>query len=412
MKILHVGYSDTKGGANIAMMRLHHSLIKQKINSKVLVAEKLSNDPNVYGPSKSLELIINDLKQILARQKKYFFKNNEIYSHSVNFFKSSILKKINKINPDIVNLHWVNNELLSIEQIGKIKKPIVWTFLDMWPMCGGEHYTNTSFYKEGYAKNNDNKNKSLFDLNSYLWKKKMNYWNNKSIYVVCISEWLKKKAQESQLFKDSKIYKINCDIDPDIWKPVDKKTARQILNLPKDKKLFLFVSTNGVNDLRKGFKFIDNSLKKILEQRNDFELIVVGRNKGIENKPYKFKIIDNLSGQNTIELRLLYSACDILLAPSLMEAFGQVASEASSCGTPTVAFNDTGLSDIINHKKNGYLSKYLDQDDFTKGVEWLLSNIENENVVSNCLEIFNEKFSNLKISKKYIEIYKSIKNEN
>ena len=412
MKILHVGYSDTKGGANIAMMRLHHSLIKQKIDSKVLVVEKLSNDPNVLGPSRSLELIINDLKQILVRQKKYFFKNNEIYSHSVNFFKSSILKKINEINPDVVNLHWVNNELLSIEQIGKIKKPIVWTFLDMWPMCGGEHYTNTSFYKEGYAKNNDNKNKSLFDLNSYLWKKKMNYWNNKSIYVVCISEWLKKKAQESQLFKDSKIYKINCDIDPDIWKPVDKKTARQILNLPKDKKLFLFVSTNGVNDLRKGFKFIDNSLKKILEQRNDFELIVVGKNKGIENKPYKFKIIDNISGQNTNELRLLYSACDILLAPSLMEAFGQVASEASSCGTPTVAFNDTGLSDIINHKKNGYLSKYLDQDDFTKGVEWLLSNIENENIVSNCLEIFNEKFSNLTISKKYIEIYKSIKDKN
>ena len=306
----------------------------------------------------------------------------------------------------------MNNELLSIEQIGKIKKPIVWTFLDMWPMCGGEHYTNTSFYKDGYAKNNDKKNKSLFDLNLYLWKKKMNYWSNKSINVVCISEWLKKKAQESQLFKNSKIYKINCDIDPDIWKPVDKKTARQILNLPKDKKLFLFVSTNGVNDLRKGFKFIDNSLKKILEQRNDFELIVVGRNKGIENKPYKFKIIDNISGQNTNELRLLYSACDILLAPSLMEAFGQVASEASSCGTPTIAFNDTGLSDIINHKKNGYLSKYLDQDDFTKGVEWLLSNIENENIVSNCLEIFNEKFSNLTISKKYIEIYKSIKDKN
>ena len=105
MKILHVGYSDTKGGANIAMMRLHHSLIKQKIDSKVLVVEKLSNDPNVLGPSRSLELIINDLKQILVRQKKYFFKNNEIYSHSVNFFKSSILKKINEIISDIVNLH-------------------------------------------------------------------------------------------------------------------------------------------------------------------------------------------------------------------------------------------------------------------------------------------------------------------
>ena len=134
------------------MMRLHQSLIKQNIDSKVLVAEKLSDDPNVFGPTKSLEIIINDIKKILVRQKKYFFKNTEIYSHSINFFISPILKKINEINPDIVNLHWVNNELLSSGQIGKIKKPMVWTFLDMWPMCGGEHYTETLFYKNGYIK--------------------------------------------------------------------------------------------------------------------------------------------------------------------------------------------------------------------------------------------------------------------
>ena len=409
MKVLHIGYSDSNGGANIAMMRLHQSLIKQNIDSKVLVAEKLSDDPNVFGPTKSLEIIINDIKKILVRQKKYIFKNTEIYSHSINFFKSPILKKINEINPDIVNLHWVNNELLSIGQIGRIKKPVVWTFLDMWPMCGGEHYTETLFYKNGYIKNN-NQNNLLFDLNYYLWKKKMKNWNTESIKVVCISDWLKNKAKESLLFKKSNIYKINCDIDPDIWKPIDKNKSREILNLPKDKKLLLFVSTNGVNDLRKGFKFIDNSIKKILEKRNDLELIIIGRKKGIEKKPYKFRVIENISGQNVNELRLLYSACDILLAPSLMEAFGQVASEASSCRTPTLAFKDTGLTDIIEHKKNGYLSNYLDQDDFTNGLNWLLTNLENENLEENCIKIIEEKFSHFAISKKYIEIYNSIKN--
>ena len=64
MKVLHIGYSDSNGGANIAMMRLHQSLIKQNIDSKVLVAEKLSDDPNVFGPTKSLEIIINDIKKI------------------------------------------------------------------------------------------------------------------------------------------------------------------------------------------------------------------------------------------------------------------------------------------------------------------------------------------------------------
>ena len=85
MKVLHVGYSDSKGGANIAMMRLHQSLIKQNVNSKVLVPEKLSDDPNVFGPTKSLEIIINDIKKVLVRQKKYIFKNIE-FIHIYKFF--------------------------------------------------------------------------------------------------------------------------------------------------------------------------------------------------------------------------------------------------------------------------------------------------------------------------------------
>ena len=40
MKILHIGYSDTSGGASIAMMRLHVSMLESGINSHVLVAEK------------------------------------------------------------------------------------------------------------------------------------------------------------------------------------------------------------------------------------------------------------------------------------------------------------------------------------------------------------------------------------
>ena len=40
MKILHINYSDQVGGAAISVMRLHKSLIKKKIKSKMLVQEK------------------------------------------------------------------------------------------------------------------------------------------------------------------------------------------------------------------------------------------------------------------------------------------------------------------------------------------------------------------------------------
>ena len=42
---------------------------------------------------------------------------------------------------------------------------------------------------------------------------------------------------------------------------------------------------------------------------------------------------------------------DLLILPSKLEAFGQIASEAILCGTPVIGFNKTGLDDIIVHKK-------------------------------------------------------------
>ena len=410
MKILHVGYSDTKGGAAISMMRLHNSLILKNIDSKVLVAEKMTNDPNVIGPTKSIETLINDMKKILVRQKKLIFKNTEDYSHSLNFFKSNIIKKINKINPDLVNLHWVNNELLSIKQIGQIKQPLVWTFVDMWPMCGGEHYTETKRYKEGYSKTNQEKNLKGIDLNRLLWDQKKKNWNHKIKEIVCISEWLKEKTNESSLFKNKRITKINCNIDLKTWKPIEKDLARNVLNFPKNKKLFLFLSTNGVKDTRKGFKFVDKALTKISEQRKDFELVIVGKGNDIGKKKYDYRVIDKIFDGNPIELRLIYSACDLVLSPSTLKAFGQVAVESASCGTPTIGFQKTGFEDIVNHKINGFLSNYLDEEDFYEGVNWFINNTESENkeISQNCLKIVSEKFDNGYIAEKYIKLYKSI----
>ena len=61
------------------------------------------------------------------------------------------------MNPEIVNLFWVNNEMLSIEQIKNINKPLVWTFVDMWPFLGTEHYSlNPIYFKKNFKVNNKN----------------------------------------------------------------------------------------------------------------------------------------------------------------------------------------------------------------------------------------------------------------
>ena len=111
---------------------------------------------------------------------------------------------------------------------------------------------------------------------------------------------------------------------------------------------------------------------------------------------------------------MYYSAADVLLTPSVLEAFGQVAVEAAACGTPSIGFRNTGLEDTILHKKTGYLSDYLDQNDFTKGLEWIIneSSKNNEYFKNSCLDFISRNFSSEVVSKQYINIYKQIlKNE-
>ena len=48
----------------------------------------------------------------------------------------------------LFHLHWVQAEMLSIADIGRIRKPIVWTLHDMWAFSGAEHYTTDYRWRE------------------------------------------------------------------------------------------------------------------------------------------------------------------------------------------------------------------------------------------------------------------------
>jgi len=414
MKILHIGYSDTLGGASIAMMRLHNSLLNSGLNSKVLVGEKLSSDENVIGPDKNLEKYFNELKIKIARQKKYIYKYDGKFSHSLNLFSSQIVNKIEKIKPDIVNLHWVNNELISIKQIGKIKFPIVWTFNDMWPMCGGEHYSDNDRYKLGYDSTQKNINEEGIDLNRYLWKLKKKHWGENIKLIICISKWLREKALESKLFHNHNTEYVPCTLDTNDWKPIEKNKARKNLNLPLNKKILLFMSTNGSKDFRKGFMYIKNYLDNSSNRGEEILLLNVGKNNVIKIKNCEILNINETFNGQSDKLKLYYSASDILLAPSILEAFGQVAIEASSCGTPSIGFENTGISDAIKHKETGYLAKYMDQSDFNNGLNWIINELsKNEKYFyRSCIKFVENNFSSNLISKKYIDLYKSILNGN
>ena len=103
LKVLHINFSDSNGGAAIAVNRLHKALMKLNVDSKILVAEKFDNDFNTIGPTSTLQILISQLKVSLSRfLKKKFIKTTNRETFSFNLFNTNILKKINQIDADVV----------------------------------------------------------------------------------------------------------------------------------------------------------------------------------------------------------------------------------------------------------------------------------------------------------------------
>ena len=164
----------------------------------------------------------------------------------------------------------------------------------------------------------------------------------------------------------------------------------------------------GGNNPRKGLDILAKSLKLV---KQEFQLVIAGDQFPTILKDTEFKFIDYPKDINT--LRSLYSASDCLAVPSNLEAFGLVSLEAAACNTPSVVFENTGLTEIIIHKQNGYISKFGDIYDYANGIEWVLNEIsENPRKFSNISAQVKSKFDINDVSLKYLDIYNNLINDN
>ena len=403
MRIVHVNFSDSEGGAAIAVKRTHELLLREGIDSNLVVIENKKNFTNTYSLKQSLlTIIITKIKKTLSRQLRLVFKTDNRSTHSLNLIPSNLVKKINELNPDYVNLHWIGNETISISDISKIKATIIWTLHDMWPFCGAEHYSNNQRYISGYTKFNKPINDSGIDLNKIVYDKKNKYYKHIS-KIICSSDWIYKCAKESLLFNNKEIRKIPLLIDSNFWKPLDKNFSKKSLDINKDHKIILFGADNFINNERKGFKFLREVFKKF-DDVNEYKILLFGCNKEYNFTHINKNIINLGIINDEYTLRIAYSASDVVVVPSQIEAFGQVAYEAIHCGSPCVVFQNTGLTSIIDHEVNGYIVKENNVDDFLDGIKWCLNNkdLTQKSVYNNALEKFNYK----KILNDYIDFIK------
>lgn len=408
MKISMINHSDLHGGAARAAWRIHKALLKNGFESKMFVEKAISDDWSVINTGGALFKGARSLRSILGRIPNYFLNTTNPILHSTAILPSTWPSRLNKSDTDIVHLHWINSEMMSIRDIAGIRKPIVWTLHDMWAFCGAEHYSEDMRWKYGYTNKNRPSYESGFDLNQWVWNRKIKHWKH-PFHIVTPSKWLSDCARQSVLMRDWPISVIPNAIDTDFWQPVDKKIARNLLNLPIDCPLLVFGAMGGGKDPRKGIDLLLEALKLLQINFSELELVIFGESAPLNVPDLGFRIHYTGHLHDDLSLRILYSAADAMIIPSRQDNLPNTGVEALSCGTPVIAFDTCGLPDIVVHNKNGWLARAFDTEHLAEGIRWILSDqFRNQQLSYNARIDAINRFSYKVVASEYSNLYKDI----
>ncbi len=342
MNILHINAGSLNSGSGRGVYWLHQALLKNGVKSKILCGDYDGADENVITLTKK-NTYSKKIEKCLHKYVLFASKNFHTNHFGLDVKKYECYKWA-----DIIHLHWING-LIGITNISCIDKPIVWTLRDMWAFTGGCFYSlDCAKWKKNCILCPEIGSKlPVSFINQTIKKEK---FDSKIVYVA-ISDWLRTKAKDSSVLKNNEVLHIPNSINLDLFS--HDEYFKQRFPFIKDNDFVISVGAQNLRDKYKGGKLLIDLLNAI----NFNTVVLCFGNSNIEseisNKHVRFFYLGFVD-DNTI--CSVYSASNVFLMTSTMEAFGKTVVESLACGTPVICLEGTGPSEIVSHMKDGYIA--------------------------------------------------------
>jgi len=370
VKVVHLVAGELSGGAARGAYWLHQALLNLEVESSIITTAK-----NTLGDKSVISLTDSVLAKLklaalykIGRMLLRVYRDRRPLIFSTGIDGLDFTRHPTYLSADVVHLHWVSG-LVSTRVLRKIKKPVVWTLRDMWPFTGGCHHSlECDRYTKSCGSCPQLRSTRERDLTRFILRHKQASLPE-NIRIVGISRWMSDCASKSAVFRECQVTTISNNIDTRLFSPLPKKLAKQALGLDEDQKIVL-VGARNVASVYKGFDLFLEAVGGMTKE--NIRVVLFGN--------AEEGVLDALGVPTTnlgflsdaIALRLAYSAADVFVVPSRVDAFGKTLVEAMSCGTPVVCFNATGPKDIVEHRLNGYLAEPFSPVDLAHGIQWVL----------------------------------------
>lgn len=398
MKIGIFSTYDNSGAGNAAI-KMNKAFLEKGIKSKLYVGIKKTKNSFILKKNLSYTFFFHTRNLINKIIATLFYRSESRKGYvSLDLFNTNNSKIINNMNLDIIQINWINN-FISITDLYKIKKPIVWRLSDMWPFTGVEHFTEKKKWNKKISK------ERIIDFDYITWKKKKELFKKK-ISIVTPSTWLAKKAKKSYLMKNCNITVIPTPIDSKIYNL--QKTRLKEKSIPKNKFIILF-SAKYLYEKRKGFEYfkkVTSIINKIYPDKIHF--LTVGK--------YNSEIL-NMFPKNTTHYGLIenekkiveiYNFSHLFFILSKKDNLPQTALEANMCGLPIISLDVGGVREIIEEDLNGNILKNIRYSEIKKILDKYIYLNNYFNLKMKIRKLSKKKYSSKMIVGQYVKLYKSI----
>lgn len=405
--ILHLSHSDS-GGAGKAALRLCQAQRAHGLDAKLLVLHKSTSLAciELFYPRPGF---LPRLRREYARHRSgpaldtTQTSSGYPYSEATSPYRDDLAAHL--AQADIIHLHWTAGflHLPILTHPALAEKRFIWTLHDFQPVTGGCHYPrDCTRHTQGCGECPLLLQRSPNDSSAQTSRLRQIIYQQlgSRLSFAAPSAWLAQQASQSSALGGRTVHVLRNPLDLDCFQPRDHTLCRQILDLPTDQPLVLFVADQP-GDHRKGGDLIPDILKAI-RQHLPVHFASVGAENpfpGLENHTPLGSIADDRL------LALIYAAADCFLLPSRQDNMPNTVIESLACGTPVACFNIGGAPELVCNGQTGQLADAITPESLAQAALTILKHPAPASLHHQCRLIAQNQISPNRITEQSLHLY-------
>ena len=299
-------------------------------------------------------------------------KRTPIFHYFNPLILLKILKLLDEFQPDLIHVHNINLQTLSLGTLlFSFKYPMVWTLHDVWalcmtgwpdpPDCAGMRFK---------CRNCPSWSAPIVMTNKFIKEVVFKYSN---FNIVSPSKWLARLIENSYLCRKP-IYIIQNGIEISSIQP--EQSARLKFGISKEKKVILYCGGKLIAGKlpaeRKGWEYLVKALSILSRIRDDIHLLYIGDHLRL---PSKLPVSVTFStGVDRRMMGAYYKASNIFVLPTLADNCPLTILEAMAFKIPIVATDVGGIPEILKNFQTGLICAPRDAVALAASMHYLLSN--------------------------------------